>query len=285
MVSVAGGTNGPGIGIGALATKAPVTKPPVAIHNTVAPATIPAATWTPLQPSPTLSPSPTPSQVREPARLVRVIDGDTLEVELKGQSERVRLIGVDSPETNRGPLCYGAEAAEKAQQLLGASDGRVMLEKDVSERDRYGRLLRYVWLPGQGEPTMLNLEMAKQGYARAATYPPDVKHQQHFEEAEAQARTQNLGLWGACSRFGAPLTTKTPSPAAVTPTVDAGQPPVGSVAPTPTLLYDPNGPDRNCSDFPTQADAQRFYIAAGGPQRDPHRLDNDHDGVACESLP
>ncbi len=291
VVSIAGGANGPSIGLGEQATKAPATKSPVAIRSTAAPPTIPAATWTLSQPSPIPSPSPTPPQVREPARLIRVIDGDTLEVAFKGQSERVRLIGVDSPETNKGPLCYGAEATEKARELLGASDGKVMLEKDVSERDRYGRLLRYVWLPGQGEPTMLNLEMAKQGYARAAAYPPDVKHQRHFEEVEKLARAQNLGLWGACSRFGAPLTAKTPplvemTPTEASPTPDAAdQNPVGVAPPTPTLLYDPNGPDRDCSEFPTQADAQRFFIAAGGPERDPHRLDNDHDGIACESLP
>lgn len=227
----------------------------------------------------------------EPAVLVRVIDGDTLEVTLGGRSERVRLIGVDSPETNRGPLCYGAEATEKAQQLLGAVGGTVMLEKDVSERDRYGRLLRYVWLPGQGSPIMLNLEMAKQGYARAAAYPPDVKDRQQFEEAEQQARAEKLGLWGACSSFGAPLAIKTPSAPAATatevkPTPDSsGHTLVGPAPPTPTLLYDPGGPDRDCSDFPTQADAQRFFLAAGGPQRDPHGLDKDRDGIACESLP
>lgn len=223
--------------------------------------------------------------------MVRVIDGDTLEVSVKGQNARVRLIGMDSPETNRGALCYGAEATEKVQQLLGLSSGRLMLEKDVSEVDRYGRLLRYVWLPGQGEPTMLNLVMVQQGYARAATYPPDTRHQRDFEEAERQARAQNLGLWGACSSFGAPLSTHTPPAPHATSTEDisisspvAGTPDP-AMPPTPTLLYDPNGPDRDCSDFPTQADAQRFFIAAGGPQRDPHKLDNDHDGVACESLP
>lgn len=224
------------------------------------------------------APTATRDRRLEAARVVRVIDGDTIVVQVEGGGEaHLRLIGMDAPETNKGPLCYGKEASDKAEELLAASENRVLLEKDVSETDRYARLLRYVWLPGDGEHLMLNEELVKQGYARAAAYPPDVKYQGRFEAAEQDARGLNLGLWGACSSFGAPLFTPI---IAVEPTVAAG-----NLEPSPPLRYDPNGPDRNCSDFATHDEAQRFFIAAGGPQRDPHRLDADHDGLACEKLP
>lgn len=86
------------------------------------------------------------------------------------------------------------------------------------------------------------------------------------------------------SPTAAPSPTATSTPAA-TPTPTASPPAPGATPLSGTPLYDPNGPDRNCSDFPTQADAQTFFEAAGGPGADPHRLDADGDGVVCESLP
>nr|MDQ5826464.1 excalibur calcium-binding domain-containing protein [Chloroflexota bacterium] len=131
-------------------------------------------------------------------------------------------------------------------------------------------------------------ELVKQGYARVATFPPDVKHAAAFQQAEDEARTQQLGIWGDCSTpTEPPAPTPTPeaqpSPDVVEPTAQAP----GAPAPTVSnaLPYDPNGPDRDCGDFATHAEAQAFFEAAGGPASDPHRLDGDHDGIACETLP
>jgi len=137
------------------------------------------------------------SQKKQPASsqfqtflVTRVIDGDTIEIE---GGEKVRYIGIDTPETvdPRKPVqFFGKEAAEKNHHLVEGK--RVGLQKDISETDKYGRLLRYVWL---GE-SMINLVLVKEGYARVSTYPPDVKYQALFIDAEREAREKGLGLWG-----------------------------------------------------------------------------------------
>jgi micrococcal nuclease len=183
---------------------------------------------------------------------------------------------VDAPETSGPPICYGPEAAHKAQELIDRAGGRLLLEKDVSDTDRFGRLLRYVWLDHPDGRRMLNEELVRQGYAQVSTFQPDVKYQAQLLAAEREAREASRGFWGACGGFNIPLPTPTNPPAQAAPTAPPA--PVG-------LPYDPNGPDRDCADFGTQAEAQRFFEAAGGPAADPHRLDSDNDGVACESLP
>jgi micrococcal nuclease len=137
-----------------------------------------------------------------PAFVTRVIDGDTIEVQIEGATYRLRYIGIDTPETvdPRRPVgCLGPEAAAFNRQLV---EGRTVgLEKDVSETDQFGRLLRYVWLPGEatasGEPEMVNATLVAQGYAQAVTYPPDVKHQDLFLDLQREARNASRGLWGA----------------------------------------------------------------------------------------
>src|ERR671925_1352101 len=111
------------------------------------------------------------------ARVLRVIDGDTIEVELAGKAETVRLIGVDTPETRhpRKPVqAFGKEATAFTRQMVEGKE--VRLEFDVQPRDKYGRLLGYVYV---GD-TMLNAELVRQGYAQVATYPPNVKYQERF---------------------------------------------------------------------------------------------------------
>jgi micrococcal nuclease len=274
----------------------PFTAPSVPPEHTPDSAGIAPSSPTPVPV--TEQPTATPITVAlTEAILTRVIDGDTLEVSIAGRTERVRLIGVDSPETNGPPLCYGQEATAHAQGLLDAAGGRIWLEKDVSETDRYGRLLRYVWLDPMRQ-RMLDEVMVADGYAQVSTYPPDVKYQDRFLAAERSAMTEQRGLWGACAYFGAPLPTPTytpypttpPAPIAVSTSTLEPLPPTLAATPAPPappgdLPYDPNGPDRDCPDFATHDAAQRFFIAAGGPDYDPHRLDGDHDGIACETLP
>lgn len=196
------------------------------------------------------------------ATVTRVMDGDTLEVELaSGGTERVRLIGIDTPETGHptlGVQPFGPEAsAFTREQLQGKA---VLLETDVEERDQYGRLLAYVYLP---DGTLFNGVLVDRGLARMATYPPNVRYVAVWQAITRAAAESGIGLWGGEAE-------------------DAHQ--GGAAGSTPALRYDPFGPDRDCSDFATWEEAQAFYLAAGGPERDPHRLDSDRDGIACESL-
>ncbi len=150
------------------------------------------------------------------ATVVKVVDGDTVDVELDGASVRLRLIGLNTPETvdPRRPVeCYGREASAKAHELL---DGQtVRLEDDPSQqnRDRYDRLLRYIWLP---DGRLYNLEMIAQGYAYEYTYGVPYTYQHIFKQAEQTAREHERGLWApqTCDGQRSPAdVTSTPDPA------------------------------------------------------------------------
>jgi micrococcal nuclease len=179
-------------------------------------------------PSPTrtsavaITPSPTPTTLpaeysfpagAEPAAVTRIIDGDTIEVEIEGQLYTVRYIGIDTPETvdPRRPVeCYGKQASAYNELLVGGLI--VGLEKDVSETDQFGRLLRYVWL---NQTEMANAVLVRDGYADASAYPPDVLYQQLFEGLEADARAAGRGLWGdVCLETPSPTPDGTPAPGA-----------------------------------------------------------------------
>lgn len=163
---------------------------------TTPPPTPPPAT-TPTQPAttePTPEPASTPSPEFTEAKVIRVIDGDTIEVNIAGATYTVRYIGIDTPETVHPskPVEYmGKEASDKNKELV---DGKtVELEKDVSETDRYGRLLRYVYL---GD-LFINAELVRLGYAQVSTYPPDVKYQDLFLQLQQEAREAGRGLWAS----------------------------------------------------------------------------------------
>lgn len=129
--------------------------------------------------------------------VTRVIDGDTIEI---AGGERVRYLGIDTPETvdPKRPLqCFGREASQKNKELV---EGKyVRLEKDISEADKYGRLLRYVYV----DDKFVNFELVKDGFAHILTIPPDVKHQEKFLAAEREAREAKRGLWGTCTTLNA----------------------------------------------------------------------------------
>ena len=128
-----------------------------------------------------------PAQAPETqATVTRVVDGDTIEVSIDGIIYDVRYIGVDTPELGEP---WAGEATEANRQLVEGEN--VRLEKDISETDKYKRLLRYVYV---GD-IFVNAELVRQGLARAKAYEPDTKNQDYFEELEAGAREAGLGVW------------------------------------------------------------------------------------------
>lgn len=150
----------------------------------------------------------------EEATVTRVVDGDTIMVDITGRSEgpgagmadvgseyRLRLIGIDTPESVRPgtPIeCFGKEASAAAKALLEGAE--VTLVKDVEEADQYDRLLRYVYLGGE----MANARLVANGYATAYTYPPNVRHADLFVQLQREAREENRGLWSPTTCSGKP---------------------------------------------------------------------------------
>lgn len=137
----------------------------------------------------------------EKALVKRVVDGDTIVVILNGLEEKVRLIGVNTPESagkyKNNPQDYGKESSDFTKRSLL---GRVVyFEKDVGDKDKYGRLLRYVWLtePSNGnlEENMFNAILVSEGYAKVMTIQPNVKYKKTFTSFEKKARNNKKGLW------------------------------------------------------------------------------------------
>ena len=132
------------------------------------------------------------------AQVLRVVDGDTIRVRLDGRTERVRYIGIDTPESVKPgtPVqCY-AERASAANAALVAGR-RVRLVADAERRDRYGRLLAYVYRVPDG--AFVNAALVRDGFARTLTIPPNVAHAAQFAGLASAARRAGRGLWGACA--------------------------------------------------------------------------------------
>jgi micrococcal nuclease len=133
-------------------------------------------------------PTLAPEAHYQPAEATHIVDGDTIDVEIEGKTYRLRYTGMDTPERGRP---FYSEATEANRQLV--ENQTVYLEKDVSETDRYDRLLRYVYLQ---DGTMVNAALVCQGFAQVATFPPDVKYQETFLQLQREAREAGRGLWG-----------------------------------------------------------------------------------------
>jgi len=133
------------------------------------------------------------------ATVIYVTDGDTIGVEIDGVEERVRLIGIDTPETkkpNTPVQCFGLEATAFTKSLLPVGTA-LHVERDVEARDVYGRLLAYIYRSADG--LFVNMEIIGQGYARPLTIPPNVAHANEFVVAARHAEATNVGLWAGCS--------------------------------------------------------------------------------------
>ncbi len=127
-----------------------------------------------------------------------MVDGDTVVITVGGTDEKVRLIGIDTPETvdpRKAVECFGKEASARMKELLPA-DTEVSLERDAELRDRYGRLLAYVTRVDDG--VFVNEAMVADGFAQTLTIPPNVAYTERFTAAQTAARNAGQGLWSAC---------------------------------------------------------------------------------------
>ncbi|MET0727447.1 MAG: thermonuclease family protein [Acidimicrobiales bacterium] len=137
--------------------------------------------------------------------VVHPVDGDTVDISLGGVDERVRLIGIDTPESvarDRPVECFGPEAKTRLADLLPEGTA-VRLERDVEARDRFGRLLAYVYRVD--DELHVNLVLVREGFAEARRFEPNVAHQADLDRAEDEARATNRGLWPACGGTDVPL--------------------------------------------------------------------------------
>lgn len=212
------------------------------------------------------SPEPAikPPILGTPARVSAVVDGDTLVVETRQGTEVVRLIGIDAPErgtTNSPPECYFTQATS-ALSALTPPGSLIWLEKDMSETDRYGRLLRYVWVERNGSWILVNEALVRQGAAVAREYPPDVAYSKRLLRAQEQAQVERRGLWGNC-------------PPPTNPNQRLATPEANCDPSYPDFCLAPPPPDLDCRDIPYR----RFRVLPP----DPHHFDSDRDGVGCEA--
>lgn len=245
-------------------------------------------------------------------KVLEITDGDTIKIDYNGTGEKVRLIGIDTPEKNK---CFNTEATNKLKSLLGNNEVEIEADQTQGERDKYNRLLLYIWLKGE----LVNKTMISEGYAHEYTYNLPYKYQQEFKDAQREAQNTKRGLWGdACSCkkdseksrvcIGCKLaeveyynwdcstykeqisdnscvqdcTVYTP-PSTTTTTIAPSTPPLQQLC-----KYACNGPDRDCSDFTSQAEAQEFFDCCDFTKDyDPMRLDGIgvDDGIPCENLP
>ena len=128
----------------------------------------------------------------------RVVDGDTIDIAIGGNTERVRLIGINTPETKhptKGVECFGPEASAYTEQLLPTGTA-LRVERDIEARDKYGRLLLYVYI--ENSNVFVNLDLVLHGYARPMVFEPNTAHKANFAQAATQAELRNVGLWQAC---------------------------------------------------------------------------------------
>ena len=189
------------------------------------------------------------------AVVASITDGDTLRVRLEGDSEAVRLLEVDAPETNRG--CGASQSTEFVRRFVPPGS-TVWLERDDSDRDRYGRLLRYVW---RDDAELLNERLVEAGWAEAKLYEPDDGRWPTMQQAQRKARDARAGMWKLCDMGGA-----------------AGEQPAS---------------DRSCDPnysgcvpvYPPDVDCDRINGPVTVLGDDPHNIDGNHEGQACEGPP
>jgi endonuclease YncB( thermonuclease family) len=253
--------------------------------------------------------------------VVRIVDGDTVVVNVDGKNESVRMIGIETPELNdsrTGVQCFAKEASDRTKTLLTGK--KVQLEKDPSQgdRDKYKRLLAHVF---REDGVSINKTLISEGYAHEYTYDGEYKYQAQYKAAQKAAEAGEKGLWApdACASFEAAKkeepkatakTNQAAAAAAAAQPLQVAQPtPEPKPEPKPVVKEEakkqpepeseeeeepePQDPGSivcstntyNCSDFTTKKEAQEVYDQCGGVGHDVHQLDRNKDGTACDSLP
>ncbi|MEK7571229.1 MAG: thermonuclease family protein [Patescibacteria group bacterium] len=193
-----------------------------------------------------------------PATVLKVIDGDTIEVDIQGSKQKIRIIGINTPESvdPRRPVeCFGKEAAGAAKQKLTGQVVQLKTDPTQDDRDKYGRLLRYVWT--DAGKTDFGAWMIKNGYAYEYTYSTPHTYQDDYRQLQNEAEVANQGLWGVTTCNGITKEEK-----------------------QSTLNK------KQCADFTTQTEAQAYFDNAGGASSPEVKgMDGNNDGTVCESLP
>jgi micrococcal nuclease len=240
--------------------------------GSTAPAAVQRATWFKLR-----------------GKATRVVDGDTIRVRVATREEKVRLIGIDTPEVGE---CFATEASAAMRRLVLNREVVLTGDRTQTRRDVYGRLLAYVNLPGGGD---VGRQLLQQGYAVVyETQRPFARHDA-YEAAASAAVDSAAGLNGAC---GGPAPTETVPAATTTTTTNTTTgttattptstttatvpppPPARNCAPSyPDVCIPPPPPDLDCSQIPYK----QFRVIYTVASPDPHRFDGDRDGIGCES--
>lgn len=209
--------------------------------------------------------------------VVRVIDGDTVDVSIGGKVQRIRLIGIDTPETvdPRKPVqCFGKEASAKAKELLEGKQIRLESDSSQDNSDKYGRLLRYVYLE---DGSMYNKAMLSGGYAHEYTYNVPYKYQSDFRQAQKDAEQAGKGLWATTTCNG-DTSKASQQNTPVTPPQAASPQPTSSQTSSCDPNYSPCIPDvsydLDCNDI-------AIKVKIVGVDR--YKLDRDGDGYGCDS--
>jgi micrococcal nuclease len=176
-------------------------------------------------------------------RVIRVVDGDTVKVDING-GESVRIIGIDAPESvhpDQPVECGGVEASAKARALLEGQRVALVFDSSQAKQDRYGRLLAYVEVPGTGD---FGEAMLRAGHAEEYTYAAAYRRQATYRRAEQQAKGAGRGIWGSCSQASvATSTSAAPTHVAPPPSqTQAPKPPPAPPAPKPTVPKPPVAP-------------------------------------------
>ncbi len=212
--------------------------------------------------------------------VVSVTDGDTFKVSIEGKTETVRIVGMNTPETvdpRKAPECFGQEASARLKSVLIGKSVVLEIDPTQSDRDRYGRLLRFAFLDGKD----IGLQMIREGYAHESLYSSTPhRYRDAYVQAQKTAEAEKVGLWAddACAA------TSTPKP--VTPIQPTAATPIPVMQTTSGRSC--NGPDLDCKDFSSHSEAQAFFTECGwSAEVDPMNLDlvGVGDGIPCESLP
>jgi micrococcal nuclease len=256
-----------------------------------------AATTTGLDRGTTASAAPVAAPYKASGTVTRVIDGDTVEVRLpSGKTERVRILGIDTPEI-RPRQCYATEATAATRQFAQGKRVRLLGDRTQATRDSYKRLLAYVGLPGGAD---LGQKLVAGGFATVYVYNNrPFTRVQAYRNVQASAKRKRIGLWASCGTVTSPkppvtttpkpplppptttttATTTTTTTTGTTTTAPAPPAPAACHASYPDFCIPPPPPDKNCSDF----SQKNFTVRHDVPTPDPHRLDGNKDGKACES--